>query len=102
MLVDIVAAFGSVRDFVMRDEVDFVLSEKLVVEHPGCVDDDLVDVPTMANAFVAFSFVHDGLALLAVRQIIVANADEKVYVLEDVLRLHQLSSVTGVKQIVNA
>ena len=102
MLVDIVAAFGSVRNFVVRDKVDFVLGEKFIVEHPGCVDHHLVDVSTVAYTFVAFSFVHDSLALLAVREIIVAHADEKVDVLEDVLRLHQLPSVTSVKQIVDA
>ena len=89
------AACG-VRLVVMRHKINLVLGHKLVVQGPGRVDDDLVDVATVAQRLVALVLVHDGLALLGVGELVVAAAHHEVHLGlgEHVLGLHHLPGMT--------
>lgn len=92
----------------------------LILNTNNIIKTYLIDISAMANRFVALLVVHHRSSLFAVRQGIAANANDQVHVREYVFRLnktvistnkfestnlsatnlHQLSSMSLVKQIV--
>lgn len=93
---------GGIRYVVMGNKVDLVLAYELVSEGPRCVGDDLVDVSAVSHGLVPLVLVHDSAALLAVGELVVAHAHDQVCVGEKVFRLHELTSVARVEQVVDA
>ena len=61
LLIDVNSAPGSVRQFVVGNEVNLVLCQERVIQGPRGIPNNLISVATMSDAFVSFIFRHDGL-----------------------------------------
>lgn len=75
--------------------------QKLDRDHPRRVWDDLVDPAAMPQRLGALGVRHDRLALLLLRQLVVADADQKINVRERLLGLLDGSRVAKVEEIVD-
>jgi len=49
--VYVVVSRGSIWFFVMRDVIDLIFLEEIIVNHPWSIRDDLVDPTTMPRRF---------------------------------------------------
>lgn len=53
-----------------------MVGQEFIVQGPGRVSDDLVDVSAVADALVAVVLGHHGLALVGAGERVAANADQ--------------------------
>jgi hypothetical protein len=64
----------------MRDKIDLMLVKELWSENPRSIRNDLIDPLAVAQRLVALVLVHDGLALVAPREVVVAAPHQQVRV----------------------
>lgn len=104
LLVDVIAVIAHVRRRVLSDEVNLVLSHEIVCYLPWRIADNLIDISTVPDGLVSFDVCHHCASFQRVSELIAARADYQIdlRVWENVLGLHHLSSVTLVKQVVDA
>lgn len=79
-----------------------MFGEELFGEFPWRIAHHFVHISTMSDRFVAFGFVHNSLALIAMGQSVTVDTDDEVDVVESVLGLEKLSCVASVEHVVDA
>lgn len=102
-----------------------MLSDKVIIQLPRSITNDFINITTMSHAFVPLRFVHHGAAFARMGQRVVADCKYEIHTIlaisgnnfnlkksrtsndeinigEKIFRLHQLSSMSLMKQIVNS